>query len=205
MQPRLVLTVLLLVILTAGCGSGSDSPSVASLGSSHDTTTTATDSTPSPGGGSTSSSGGATLTMKGTGGAKFAACMRRNGVPSFPDPSSRGDLTIGPGSGIDPDSPAFKKAQEKCSKLLPNGGQPTPQQAAQAREQALKFAACMRKHGVKDFPDPTFSAGRISIRIKGGPGSDLSPRSPVFQAAQKACQSNLPGKLRAGTASAGDK
>ena len=36
----------------------------------------------------------------------------------------------------------------------------------------LAFSKCMRAHGVHDFPDPTFSGGRISMRIKGGPGSD---------------------------------
>jgi hypothetical protein len=209
MHSRHAVTVLLTVtmaafaFLAAGCGRGGDSPSVASLGSSHGSTTT-TQSTLSSGG-SAGSGGGGTLTMKAAGGAKFAACMRRNGVPNFPDPSSGGDLTIGPGSGINPSSPAFRKAQQTCSKLLPHGGQPTPQQVAQARQQALKFSACMRGHGVKDFPDPTFSAGRIAIQVKGGPGTDLNPRSPVFQAAQKACRSDLPGKLQDGTATGGGK
>jgi hypothetical protein len=47
----------------------------------------------------------------------------------------------------------------------------------------------MRAHGVKDFPDPD-SAGRIAI--SGGPGSDLGPDNPTFQAAQRACQSLSP-------------
>src|SRR6266568_253384 len=59
----------------------------------------------------------------------------------------------------------------------------------------LAFSACMRSHGVKDFPDPTKSADGGGIRIqsgKGGGGSDLDPNSAVFQAAQRACQSLLP-------------
>src|SRR5439155_22166306 len=134
MHSRHAFTALVMVTLAAGCGSGGGSPWVASLGSSHGSTTT-TESTPSAGG-STGSGSGGSLTMKMAGGAKFAACMRRNGVPNFPDPSSRGELTIGAGSGIDPNSPAFRKAQQTCSKLLPHGGQPTPQQAAKARQQA---------------------------------------------------------------------
>jgi hypothetical protein len=57
------------------------------------------------------------------------------------------------------------------------------------QQKALAFSACMRKHGLPDFPDPTFtSAGGIGIRVHlGGPNSDLNPSSPVFQAAQKAC------------------
>jgi hypothetical protein len=53
----------------------------------------------------------------------------------------------------------------------------------------LALSKCMRDHGIADFPDPD-SQGRISISVTGGPGStsDLTPDSPQFQAAQKACQ-----------------
>jgi hypothetical protein len=47
----------------------------------------------------------------------------------------------------------------------------------------------MRAHGLADFPDPS-SQG---LQIGGGPGSDLNPGSPRFQAAQKACRSLMPG------------
>ena len=198
----LVLALTAVALLAAGCGGGGASPSVASLGSSA-TTTTQSDAAPSgsAGGGSANSSssgGGGSLTMKTQNGAKFAACMRAHGVPNFPDPSKDGSVTIGSGSGIDPNSPKFRSAQGTCEKLLPNGGQPSPQQQAKAQQQMLAFSKCMRAHGVHDFPDPTFSGGRISMRIKGGPGSDLDPNSPTFQAAQKACQSDLPGKLSGG-------
>jgi hypothetical protein len=45
----------------------------------------------------------------------------------------------------------------------------------------VKFAACMRAHGLTNFPDPG-STGAVQI---GGAG--LNPASPAFQAAQKAC------------------
>jgi hypothetical protein len=54
-----------------------------------------------------------------------AECMRENGV-DFPDPSFSEDggamVNIGPGSGIDPDSPAFKRAQEACEDLMRRPG-----------------------------------------------------------------------------------
>lgn len=54
-------------------------------------------------------------------GLALAACMRRNGVPSFPDPrlGSGGAMVIriAPSSGIDPQSPQFQKAQQACGKL----------------------------------------------------------------------------------------
>jgi hypothetical protein len=49
---------------------------------------------------------------------KFSACMRKNGVPKFPDPQN-GGLTMG--GEIDPNSPQFKSAMQKCRKLLPGG------------------------------------------------------------------------------------
>jgi len=130
---------------------------------------------------------------------KFAAYMRSRGVPKFPDPNSQGAIQVSSGMGIDPNSRAFQTAQQACQKELPGGGQPSPQQAAKAQQQMLKFSACMRAHGLPDFPDPTVSGGRVGLRITGGPGSDLDPNSPTFQAAQKACQSDMPGKLGAST------
>ena len=61
-----------------------------------------------------------------------------------------------------------------------------------------KFAACMRRHGIPSFPDPTFSGGHVQLSIKGDSGSGLDPKSPKFQAAQKACQGNLPGAKTGG-------
>jgi hypothetical protein len=57
------------------------------------------------------------------------------------------------------------------------------------------MAQCMRAHGVPNFPDPKVSVGpggrgiTMSIGAQaaaGGPGR-LSPASPAFQKAQKAC------------------
>src|SRR5215472_16624070 len=54
--------------------------------------------------------------------------------------------------------------------------------------QALAFSACMRSHGVKNFPDPQRgTGGGMTLQLKGGgngAGTDnLSPNSSVFQAA----------------------
>jgi len=53
--------------------------------------------------------------------------------------------------------------------------------------QLLQFSRCMRSHGLPQFPDP--SGGRLQF----SPGSGLSPQSPAFQTAQKACRRLLPG------------
>ncbi len=57
-------------------------------------------------------------------GLAFSACMRKNGVPSFPDPQFMpgGRVLIKITSGVDPNSPRFQTAQQKCSKSSNNGG-----------------------------------------------------------------------------------
>jgi hypothetical protein len=57
------------------------------------------------------------------------------------------------GSSLDPSGPAFTGALSACKGLEPagftGGRRSTDQQSA-----ALKFAQCIRKNGVPDFPDP---------------------------------------------------
>ena len=47
----------------------------------------------------------------------------------------------------------------------------------------------MRAHGLPTFPDPQVDSNGIGLRLPKG----LSPHSPVFQAAQQACQKLMPG------------
>lgn len=55
------------------------------------------------------------------------------------------------------------------------------------------YSACMRSHGMPNFPDPVQGAnGSIGLQIKGGPGTGLDPSSAAFQSAQNACKSLLP-------------
>ena len=184
-------------LLAAGCGGGGKSPGVANLASppAAATTTTTTASAPPPSAGKTPriAPGGQfqiAMQVDAADGPKFSACMRRHGVPNFPDPNAQGVIQIHSGMGIDPGSPAFEAARTACSKLLPNGGQPTPAQIAQRQQQVLQFSACMRSHGIKDFPDP--SNGGLQIQVH--PGSDLDPSNPTFQRAQQACKTFLPFK-----------
>jgi hypothetical protein len=211
MQPRLILiplaTLAAIAMLTSACGGKSAAPGIASLTTTGTTATTTTSSGGSLVPNSAGVHGGqAVLNMGTKNGPQFAACMRKNGVPNFPDPSSTGEISIGPSSGIDPGSPKFQSAQQKCRKLLPNGGQPTPAQIAKAQQSALDFSKCMRAHGVTKFPDPTFSSGGgIGIKI-GSKGGGLDPNNPTFKAAQQACQGHLLfGKGGGTTSSAGAK
>jgi hypothetical protein len=170
-----------LTLIAAGCGgAGSSGQGVAQVDTTETTTTE-------------SDSGGDARSDDPT---AYSACMRKNGVPKFPDPGKDGALRLkaGPGTGIDPESAQFKAAAKACAKLAPKP--PSPAQRAKDQQQMLKFAACMRRHGLPKFPDPEPNGG---LRLQRGSG--LDPNSPQFKAAQKACQDLLPGAREGGTSS----
>jgi hypothetical protein len=176
----IVAAVLSCAVLASGCGSATGGgPQVASVA-----TTTTTGQSSSKGSGAK-----ATGTER-----SFSACMRSHGVPKFPDANPNGGIAIDQSSGIDPSSPTFQAAQKACQKLAPNGGKaPSPAEQAKAQAQALKFSACMRSHGVPNFPDPKFSGGMTQISIDAKNGG-IDPGSPIFQTAQKTCQKLMPGR-----------
>ena len=121
----------------------------------------------------------------------YASCVRSHGVPNFPDPV-RGNFPDpqSDGWGFDINSSTIgvsqsvlQKAENACGYLQPSGGTQTPAQFAALLAEQLKFAACMRSHGVPSFPDPTSSGQSISYTI---PGSVRE--SPQFTTAARDCQ-----------------
>jgi hypothetical protein len=50
----------------------------------------------------------------------------------------------------------------------------------------IKYADCLRAHGVPNFPDPG-SGGGLQVP------TEINPASPAFQTAQRACRSLMPG------------
>lgn len=157
------------VALLAGCG-GSSPPGVAHVSST-----------------TTSAGGGARPVSGPRSAVAFAACMRSHGVPGFPDPGSNGHLGLG--NGVDPSSAQFHAAQKDCRSLLPAGGSSFFSQGAgrlspHKQAQLLRFARCMRAHGVPSFPDPTSQGIALSAGV--------DPKSPQFQAATQACRQLAP-------------
>jgi hypothetical protein len=58
---------------------------------------------------------------------KFAACVRRNGIPSLRDPKVvDGKLVLMLPRGLTPKSPRLKKAQRACQRFLPQGANTQP-------------------------------------------------------------------------------
>jgi hypothetical protein len=52
----------------------------------------------------------------------FASCMRGNGVPGFPDPTSQGVFPVAGIQGVDPSSPLVLTAFRACESLEPKVG-----------------------------------------------------------------------------------
>jgi hypothetical protein len=154
----------MLTVLASGCG-GSPRPKVAQVGS------TPTSTSPS------SSSRGSGDPVA------YAECMRRNGVPNFPDPDSHGNT---PSFDIGVPDQTWTAARHACQHLRPSGVTAGPgAQQNQKLTLAWKIARCMRAHGFSKFPDPR-PPSHGSDQIGGGTGGyDLN--SPRFQAAQKTC------------------
>jgi hypothetical protein len=122
----------------------------------------------------------------------LAHCMRSHGVPNFPDPNPSGGFSLH--QAIDRQVLA---AYGACRHLLPGGPslaqvQQLAQREQQKQEEALpelvKFAQCVRSHGVPNFPDPP--ANGQGTAPSTGPGFD--PKSPRFLAALRICQHVLP-------------
>jgi hypothetical protein len=140
----------------------------------------------------------------------FAKCMREHGV-DMPDPTFTEDGSGGGAVGVltgkgsnapDPDSATFKAAQAACQPILDAAKKdftpPSPEEQAKMRDQALKFAQCMRDKGF-DVPDPSFEPdGEMTIRPPQGSDDSSSGNTPqapdpAFQEAAKACSAQSGG------------
>jgi hypothetical protein len=154
-------------LLAAGCGGGG-SPRVASVASS---TTTAN---------------------KPQNITSYSRCMRSHGVPTFPDPDSGGVIQKGPvvaARTVDPSR--FDAAATACGHLFPGGPGGSVQISRADRVDYLKAAACMRRHGIPNFPDPTFQNGGVKFNIP----SSINPNSPQVVHAQPICRKLIPAGL----------
>jgi hypothetical protein len=167
----------LIGLISAGCGSNasSESGTVSSTG-------TATSS------GTTSSSATTKLTAQEKA-VKFAECMRANGVPHFPDPDPKGDYNF----GVDVTREVWLKAVDACKALKPPGAL-SSKRTPKEQSASLRFAQCVRDHGVKDFPDPV--NGEPLIDTYKIPSSNKPGGMTILNAATKACGGVL--KLSAG-------
>lgn len=139
--------------------------------------------TASCGGGKSSTSSGGQGGASGPGGVlAFSGCMRTHGLAKFPDPIAGGRLTKVSPAILKVSSSRFGAAEGACQHLLPATGRLSGGSVSVERcivggvcpsgvthwlqSIELRFAACMRSHGVPGWPDPTTdSVGRVGFDV----------------------------------------
>ena len=156
-------------------------------------------SSPSSAGGSPAAAGSATSSSA----VAYSHCMRSHGVPRFPDPPSSGGLPKGSAQELGVAGSRFQAAQRACQHLIPATGGSAQQQEQQCfvahdcspavvhrlMNVMLRFAVCMRSHGVPKFPDPTTdSQGQPFFDVSAQGISDRASHSPQFTNKLNECQ-----------------
>ena len=115
-------------------------------------------------------------------GVRFAECVRAHGVSDFPDPNAKGEFAY----GVSVSPAVFTKATSACKALEPAGAL-SSKRTPKEQSTSLRFAACIRKHGVKDFPDPV--NGEPAINTYKIPSSNRPGGMTILNAAIDACKS----------------
>jgi hypothetical protein len=191
----LLAAIAVIALLPAACSGASANPldagttprSITSNSSSAAGTSSA-----SSGSGTPTAAAGSAIYQKAIG---YAHCMRQHGIPNFPDPLPNGGFLLGPsvtGGAHGQVSPQYQAAENACAALSPTGTL-SPQQQQQALRKLLKVSACMRSHGFKNFPDPTFNSQGIELNIIG-----FDRNSPQFQSAFRTCTAQAGANGNAG-------
>jgi hypothetical protein len=120
--------------------------------------------------------------------------MRSHGLSKFPDPDGSGQIPKTPLPQLGASLSQFVAAKRACVRVLPSGGQPPPAVSRQLLSKLVKFAQCMRSHGVSNWPDPervpaTAPPGGSPYQfdLQGLQGLDGRSFSPQITTAMRAC------------------
>jgi hypothetical protein len=111
---------------------------------------------------------------------KFSECIRAHGVRDFPDPNADNQYDY----GVSVTPAVWKRATTACKDLQPPdtlSSKRTPEQ----QSDSLKFARCIRDHGVKDFPDPV--NGEPLVNTYKIPSSNRPGGMAILNAAMEKC------------------
>jgi hypothetical protein len=119
----------------------------------------------------------------------FSRCMRSHGIPDFPDPNGSGQIPDETAQQLGVSDSRLHAAAGACQSLSPKQ-QPAPL-TAQEQQDYLKAAACMRSHGITNFPDPTFPGGQANLNIP----SSIDTSSEQFNQARQTCEKLIPAGL----------
>src|SRR6516165_10190238 len=171
-RPGVLAVTVGLLLLTAACGSGTSST-----------------------GGTSSTSG---TSSSGTGGVSaayvsdklgFARCLRAHGMPNYPDPNASGQEP--PNSKQLIKSPQGQAAVGACSSWGNRIHNDVAAQNQAVMGEYVRFAQCMRAHGLPNFPDPVHAEGRVEF-ILSASQDGFDPHSPRVLAQAHQCESVLP-------------
>jgi hypothetical protein len=126
----------------------------------------------------------------------FVNCMRTHGEPNMPDPVAEGrtvHITVGSGSGVDPNSRQFHAAFNACKHLTGVKGSLSEGPTITPADQAdyLKGVACMRSHGYPKFPEPVFQGNSVTFH----PTTPIDTNAPQYQRALATCDKLIPAGL----------
>ncbi|HEU4723600.1 MAG TPA: hypothetical protein VFS59_19765 [Gemmatimonadaceae bacterium] len=169
LRPLVALALVGLIgLVSAGCGSDESSKSGAAGGTDTPSSTATADN---------SADKNLSTQEKAV---KFAGCMRASGVPNFPDPDPKGEFNF----GVDVTPEVWTKAVDACKALKPPGAL-SAKRTPKEQSASLRFAQCVREHGVKDFPDPV--NGEPLINTYEIPSSNKPGGMTILDAAIDAC------------------
>jgi hypothetical protein len=122
----------------------------------------------------------------------YISCLQAHGV-HIPDPvaGNNGGAASAArgGSGVNRNSPQFRRAERACVSLRPRGTEAVI--TTQEQVDYLRAAQCMRAHGVPEFPDPVFSDGGVNFPVPSG----VNTHSPQVQRAVATCRRLIPQGL----------
>jgi hypothetical protein len=168
-------------LISAGCSNDSAETGTGTARSSGTTGSTSTAGTTSSTStaGTTSSGADKNLTARDKA-VKFAECIRAHGVSDFPDPNAKNQFEY----GVSVTPAVWQQATTACKDLQPPGtlsGKRTPKQ----QSAGLRFARCIRDHGVKDFPDPV--NGEPLVNTYKIPSSNKPGGMAILNAAMQKC------------------
>ena len=122
---------------------------------------------------------------------QYVDCMRGQGVVMLDALTAEGipqiDKTLSIAATVGP-------AMDHCKQFLP-AADAAPRPSAQDLAQKQRFAACLREHGLPDYPDPDPDTGepkmsdQLAAKLKG---------DPHLTSATQACQSLGPAPASSG-------
>jgi hypothetical protein len=116
---------------------------------------------------------------------RFAACMRTHGINDFPDPNRDNDFDY----GISVSGTVWTRAVTACRAWQPPGTF-SARRTPTAQSKALRFAACIRAHGVRDFPDPV--NGEPIVNTYKIPSANRPGGMTILNAAMASCSAYGP-------------